>query len=127
MQLEDPFDPESLRLDPAACPKVGKAPARSKKPPRHRPGEWFLRGPVPWPWLEVAARMPGKALAVALCLWREANRRRLSTVKLCLARVGLGVNEQAARRGLRSLETAGLVSVVRKPGRGVDVTLLDQA
>jgi hypothetical protein len=35
------------------------------------------------------------------------------------------MNEKAARRALRSLETAGLVAVARKPGRGVEVTLLD--
>jgi hypothetical protein len=118
----DPFDPASLQLPAAAVPPAAPKPAR---PPRHRPGEWFLRGPVPWPWLEAAARLPGKALAVALCLWREAGRRRRRTVTLSLTRAGLGVREAAARRALRSLETAGLVTVLRKPGRGLEVTLLD--
>ena len=119
---QDPFDPASLRLPPGAVPP---APAKPTKPPRHRQGEWFLRGPVPWPWLEAAARLPGKPLALGLCLWREAGRRRCRTVKLSLARAGLGVSEQAARRALRSLEAAGLVAVVRKPGRGLEVTLLE--
>jgi hypothetical protein len=35
------------------------------------------------------------------------------------------VGEQAARRALRSLEDAGLVTVLRKPGRGLEVTLLE--
>jgi hypothetical protein len=64
-------------------------------------------------------------LALALCLWREAGRRRCRTVKLSLTRVGLGVREATARRALRSLEAAGLVSVLRKPGNGLEVTLLD--
>src|SRR5262245_40184815 len=98
----NPFDRERLRL-------TETAPSRPARPPRHRPGEWFLRGPVPWSWLELAARLPGKALALSLCLWREAGRRRRRTVKLCLPRVGLGVNEHAARRALRELERAGLV------------------
>jgi hypothetical protein len=119
---QDPFDPASLRLPPGAVPLVLPKQAR---PPRHRPGEWFLRGPVPWPWLEAAARLPGKALALGLCLWREAGRRRCRTVKLCLARTGLGVSEYAARRALRSLEAAGLVAVLRQPGRGLEVTLLE--
>jgi hypothetical protein len=42
-----------------------------------------------------------------------------------LARAGLGLNEYAARRALRSLETAGLVAVERKPGHGLEVMLLD--
>ncbi len=127
MTPPDPFAPESLRLDGAAFPAPATAPRRPPKPPRHRPGEWFLRGPVPWPWLEAAARLPGQALALSLCLWREANRRNRRTVRLCLGRVGLGVSEQAARRALRGMERAGLVSLVRKPGRGLEVTLLDLA
>jgi hypothetical protein len=106
----DPFDPAALRLSPGAVPP----PARPVRPPRHRPGEWFLRGPVPWPWLEAAARLPGKALALSLCLWREAGRRRCRTVKL-----------SPARRALRSLEAAGLVVIDRQPGRGLAVTIVD--
>jgi hypothetical protein len=121
----DPFDPSNLRLDEPALQRLTEAPSRPKKPPRHRPGEWFLRGPVPWLWLEAAARLPGKALAVGLCLWREAGRRRQQTVATCLTRAGLGVSEYAARRALRSLEVAGLVSIRRKPGRGLEVTILD--
>jgi hypothetical protein len=75
--------------------------------------------------LEAAARLPGQALALSLCLWREVGRRKTRTVRLCLGRVGLGVSEQAARRALRELERARLVSVLRKPGRGLEVTLLD--
>jgi hypothetical protein len=75
--------------------------------------------------LEAAARLPGKALAVGLCLWREAGRHRRRTVKVCQGRLGLGVGEQAARRGLRHLAKAGLVTIGRRPGRGLEVTLLD--
>jgi DNA-binding transcriptional ArsR family regulator len=85
----------------------------------------FLRGPVPWGWLESAARLPGQALAVSLALWRKAGMRRRRTVKLCLGRVGLGVSKQAARRAVRALEQAGLVTVRRLPGRGLEVTLRD--
>jgi hypothetical protein len=124
MKPPDPFDPDNLRLDGSTLPPP-EAPRRSAKPPRHRPGEWFLRGPIPWPWLETAAQLPGRALALALCLWREVGRHKRRTVRLCLGQVGLGVNEQAARRALRVMEVAGLVSVLRKPGRGLEVTLLD--
>jgi len=126
MERDDPFDPDNLRLNGTAFTAATEAKPKSNKPPRYRQGEWFLRGPVPWPWLETAARLPGKALALALCLWREAGYRRRRTVKLCQGRVGLGLNEHSARRALRALEVAGLVSVVRKPGRGLEVTLLDK-
>jgi hypothetical protein len=126
MKPSDPFDPDNLRLNGSTLPPP-EAPRRPGKSPRHRPGEWFLRGPVPWPWLEAAARLPGQALAVALCLWREVGRHKRRTVQLSLGRTGLGVSEQAARRALRAMELAGLVSVLRKPGRGLEVTLLDLA
>src|SRR6516164_7017077 len=75
--------------------------------PRHGKGEWFLKGPVPWTWLEVAARQPGKALALGLSIWRELGRRGGGQpVKLSLQRAGLGMNAQSARRALRALEKA---------------------
>jgi len=125
MKRIDPFDPDNLRLNGATFPAAGDTATKPRRPPRHRPGEGFLKGPIPWPWVEAAGRLPGKALALALCLWREAGFRRRCTVKLCLERAGLGVSEQAARRALRSLEAAGLVSVERRPGRGLEVTLLE--
>src|SRR5215468_5398788 len=123
MDPADAFDPEALRLPQADLQELLSRP--STKPPRHRPGERFLKGPIPWPWLEQAARLPGKALALSLALWREAGYRRRRTVSVSLSRAGLGVNEQAARRALRALQAAGLVSVLRKPGRKLEVTLLE--
>jgi hypothetical protein len=125
MSPEDPFDPERLRLDRTVFPASTAAPPGRRKPPRHRPGQWFLRGPVPWPWVEAAARLPGRVMTLSWCLWREAGRHRQRTFRLCLSRVGLGMNLYAARRALRSLEAAGLVAVRRQPGCGLEVTLLD--
>jgi hypothetical protein len=62
----DPFDPETLRLtenSPKFCPDP-----QLKKPPRHRSGEKFLKGPIPLLWLIQAGRLPGKALHVGLLL-----------------------------------------------------------
>lgn len=91
--------------------------------PRHRLGERFLKGPIPWNWLETAAHLPGKALPLSLVIWRESGYRKTATIKLCLNRIGMSISEQAARRALRVLETAGLISIERKPGRGLEVTL----
>jgi len=123
MNAADPFDPESHRLPGTELKALASRPAT--KPPRHRQGEWFLRGPIPWPWLEQAARLPGKVLALALVLWREAGRSNRRTVKLSLRRLPLDVSEQAGRRALWSLEAAGLVSVQRSPGNGLEVTIRD--
>jgi hypothetical protein len=124
MTCLDPFDPHSLSLEgtPLAVPSCTATPTR---PPRHAPGCRFLKGPIPWVWLDYAARLPGKSLALGLVLWQEAGYRRHRTVKLCLRRAGLGISEQAARRALRCLEIARLVSVKQQPGRGLEVTLED--
>ena len=60
MVKPDPFDPDALRLDGVNFDAARIA--TSKKPPRHRPGEKFLRGPIPWTWLQQAARLRGSAL-----------------------------------------------------------------
>jgi hypothetical protein len=94
-------------------------------PPRTVPGERFLMGPLPWPWLERAARLPHKALQVLLWLCQAAGCRRRRTVSFRLAAVAaLGVKADTARRGLTELKRAGLVRVQRPPGRAMRVTLL---
>jgi hypothetical protein len=124
MQQSDPFDPAGLRVPASDPPVLPKLP--SKRPPRHRPGEPFLKGPIPWPWLATAARLPGKTLHVAVLLWKEAGCRKSRTVALCLSWAGeLGVREDSARRALRHMAAAGLVRVRHRPGRCLEVTLLD--
>lgn len=120
----DPFDVEALRAPEVDLAALARQP--STKPPRHRQGEKFLKGPIPWTWLERAFRLPGKALHVGLLLWREAGCRNSRTVRLCLAgELPGGLNKQSARRGLRQLVGADLVTVRPRPGRGLEVTLLD--
>ena len=115
-------DPTRLRL-PNQLPTTATP---SKRPPRHKTGERFLKGPIPWSWLTAAARLPGKALHVAIMLWFKAGiakRRTVSVSHSVLKQLGVGRN--AARRGLAALESAELVTVDRKPGRSPTVTLLD--
>jgi hypothetical protein len=98
----------------------------SRKPPRHRQGEKFLKGPIPWPWLRRALALPGKALHVALLLWKEAGCCRKRTVRFRLAgTAALGIHPDTAKRGLRALATAGLVSIRHHPGQALEVTLLE--
>ncbi len=124
MSQPDPFDVDALRVpgpDLAALRDAAHG-----RPPRHRPGDRFLRGPVPWDWLRRAAALPGKALAAGLLLWLEAGCARSRTVRFSKARsADLGCHPHTVRRGLRQLEGARLVSVERLAGRSVNVTLLD--
>ncbi|HEX3152332.1 MAG TPA: hypothetical protein VHR66_29935 [Gemmataceae bacterium] len=69
--------------------------------------------------------LPGKAVHLGLMLWLEAGLQKSLTVHFCLGRaVRQGIPINTARRGVRALEAAGLVTVRRLPGRGLDVTLV---
>ncbi len=123
MPRDDPFDPEQLRLNGTGPVNRPQAPRRL---PRHRAGQPFLKGPVPWSWVQSAGRLPGKALLVGLLLWKEAGCEGGRTVRFRLAQAAaLGIHPDTARRGLRCLEAAGLVRVQRPPGRCAVVTLME--
>ena len=114
----NPFDPARMA--------VGWAGLKSRPIPRHGPLDTFLKGPIPWPWLATAARLPGKVLQVSLVLWKLAGCRNNRTVPFRLAHgAEVGVPRKSARQALRRLEAACLVVVCRRPGRALEVTLLD--
>ena len=117
------FDPERLRLANRG-PK--QAPKAKTKPPAHKPGEKFLKGPIPWKWIVLAARQPGKALHVAIALWFWAGISKSGRIELNnILLKTLGVTRFAKHRSLLSLEQAGLISVEQTRGRSPVVTLLD--
>jgi DNA-binding MarR family transcriptional regulator len=94
---------------------------------RPHPGERFLRGPIPMPWLLAASSLPGKALSVGVAIWHVAGMEKTARVRLShkLLREG-GVTRDSAYRALRRLEVAGLVAVNRHRGRSPIVELLQQ-
>jgi DNA-binding transcriptional ArsR family regulator len=116
---------ERLRLDKRED-ALASRPAR-KDPPRHRPGEFFLKGPIPLTWIQAATQQPGKAVIVALELWFRAGVAKNRTVRISLTNLQVApkLSRSAASRGLASLEKAGLVTVVRASGRKPVVTLQD--
>lgn len=84
-----------------------------------------MKGPIPWDWVSRAGRLPGKALQVAVVLWLESGMKKSLSVKAGSTRLKeMGVDRYAANRGLKELEGAGLVSVVRAPGQQSRVTIL---
>jgi hypothetical protein len=71
-------------------------------------------------------RLPGKALAVGLMLWLQYGITGDRTVTFCLSRAAAdGIPRRTAQRAMEALERAGLVSVRRRPGRGLEVTILE--
>jgi len=117
------MDPERFRL-PGGY--VAHTPPPPKRLPRHRPGEQFLKGPIPCSWLNAAARCSGKAFQVAMALWQVAGIRSDPRVRLPQKHLReMGVSPGSARRGLVALEAAGLVAVERSRHSSPWVTLLD--
>jgi len=117
------FDIARLRLH--GIPSGGAMPVRSAVP-RHRQGDYFLKGPIPWAWLSAAMALPGKALHVGLNLWLLAGMCKSATVSLSLSSCErFGVSRYAARRGLKKLMQAGLVAAELTRGRKARVTILD--
>jgi hypothetical protein len=99
------------------------SPAPDAGPDRRR-----LRGPIPWAWWVRACRLPGRSPAVASALWALVGRARGREAVFELGLSDwpeLGLTRFSAGRGLRELESAGLVGVQARPGRKPIVTVLD--
>ena len=118
--MNNQFSPKRLTL------KLPRTEQKSLKPPlRHRPGEKFLKGPIPWNWLSSAACLPGQSLHVAIVIWflSGVTKNRVVTLSGATLRA-LGVSRHASYRGLSWLEEANLVRVKRHAGRNPIVTIL---
>lgn len=117
-------EPDRLRL-PRSQIRSAKP---SRRAPRHKRGEKFLKGPIPWAWLCRAARagLRTKTLHVAIALWFLTGVGKSWKVKLTRSIMNsLGVKPDAASRGLRGLEACRLISVDRQKGRAPVVTILE--
>jgi hypothetical protein len=122
MPNADAFDPERWELHDGPMLSIRRQGPKSRASGQR--GK-FLKGPISWAWLCRAMRLPGKSLAIGLMLWRESGCAKDRTVRFCLARAaGEGIPTTTARRAIRELERAGLVTIRRKPGRGLEVTIL---
>jgi hypothetical protein len=117
-----PLDPDRLRITSVISPKSEqKTPKQSVKKTKR-----FLKGPISLDWLTQAGRQSGKALHVGIALWFLSGVKR-SKRKIALSQSTLnllGVSRHSGYRGISKLETAGLISVVRHPGRNPIVTIL---
>ena len=85
----------------------------------------FLKGPIPLSWLQQAAKLPGKAVAVSLILWFLAGVRRSARDIRVSRRLAqeFGVGRKARYRALVALERAGLIAVQRHSGQSPRITI----
>ena len=79
---------------------------------------YFLRGPIPLPWLQRAASLPGKAYTLGSILWWFKGMNPTKPIKVTTKSLrNFSLSESAYLDGLKRLEEAGLVSVTRKKGQ----------
>ena len=125
--MYDPYRPDRLRLTPEQVEAAAKASRRGKprsqrKPRRVLPGNFVPA--LPLEWANTAGCLPGKALHVALAIWRQAALKKSMTTSLPNGPLaGYGVKERAKRAALLALEAAGLIHVEWKPGCNPIVTI----
>jgi hypothetical protein len=78
----------------------------------------FLRGPIPLPWLQRAASLPGKAYTLGSILWWFKGMNPTRPIKVTAKSLrNFSLSESAYLDGLKRLEEVGLVSVTRKKGQ----------
>ena len=114
------WDPSRLRLNQ----KLGRSQGIGRRGRRASPIQGkFIAGPVDVSWLCRARRLGVKALFVGLALWHIKGLRKADT--FIVSNVMLqdwGIQPDAKRRALRSLERAGLIRVERRGKRSPQVT-----
>lgn len=87
----------------------------------------YLKGPVPWPWLQRAMRAPGKAVSVGIALWHLAGMKGSPRFGVTVGRLAreTGLAPRTCQRAIRSLEADGLIQVDRPPGRKMQVVIIE--
>jgi len=77
----------------------------------------FLKGPIPIPWLSEAAKLPGKAINLALAIQWLVGMSGGKPVKITATALEyFAISKDAYRDGLNRLEAAGLIKVERTQG-----------
>jgi len=113
------IDPKNLSIKNNRSLKV------QKNIENYQIGKKFIKGPISLKWISMAARLPGKALHVALVLKFFEGLTRSRKILLSNRILNLfGVDRFAKARALKELEQADLISVVRKQGCSPLVTIL---
>lgn len=114
----DTVNLDRFRLTVHEMPRKSRAVSRRTAPPKHKAGERFLRGPIPWPWITRAMQLGRAPLALSLVIWRLVGVQRSRTVHLTASEWECVGERKAVYRALDVLERAGLITVERHRGRG---------
>ena len=85
----------------------------------------FIKGPIPMDWVEKVAKLPGKALNVAMAICWLHGMAKGKPIKLTKKALNyLNVSRDAAGDAVKRLEEAGLIHATRSHGRCHVVSVL---
>jgi hypothetical protein len=94
--------------------------------PRHRLGEPFIKGPIPYGWVAKACSLPGQGFHVAMVyrylVVRFQKPTRVGPISVARS---LGVSEATVRRGLSAAESAGVLRIERRAGCKLSISMPD--
>ncbi len=111
-------------IDPEPVTEV-EVETRWSQAGRKRLRSRFLKGPVSLKQLQTAAKLPGRTLHLYLAVRHRCDLCQSKTVTLPSAYLETwGLDKDSKRRALTELELVGLITVGRRRGRTVVVTLL---
>ena len=116
------FDPNKFKI--TGSHSGPKTPERKVTPDTK--SHKFLKGPIPLPWLIIAAQLPGKTFVVGIVIWFRCGLCKSSTITLPSTVLSLfGVDRNAKRRAIDLLEKASLITVDRRLGKNPIITILE--
>ncbi len=84
----------------------------------------FLKGPIPWDWLQKASLQHPKGLHVAINLWflRAVTKRDTFSLSNKILRE-MGVSRQAKNQSLKKFNEVDLIDLKQEAGRSPVITL----
>lgn len=107
------WDPSRLQLDQNGVARSQVGPRNGRRPSSTH-GK-FIAGPIDVRWVCKASHLGVKALLVGLALWHLRGLRKADTFLVSNLMVrDWGIEPDAKRRALRTLEKAGLIRVQRR-------------
>jgi hypothetical protein len=85
----------------------------------------FVKGPIPWSWLEKAAHVDSMALSTAWIIWFYYGVTGKRIFKFSNAHLEtFNISRQAKSRVLKKLEAAGLIKITKAVGRSPIVEIV---
>ena len=122
MRVKEPTD-EELRKTEVLLPC---SETRRREHQARRDNEFIFR--IPMGWLQRASKASGRIpIFVGLAIWFQAGlRSRRSDLKITRTTLQrFGVSPKGLQRGLKRLESMGLITCDRGPGRSARVSILE--